>query len=195
MKRVVAISLVAIVLTWATPSAQACHHVCCAPCCVTMVEKTVTCYRPEWQERDVTCTVYKAIPREVVEKRTCTVMVPVITPQQRTIYICKYIPREVEREVTCCRMVPVCVTDPCTACTYTTCKPEYYTQKVRTCVMEAAHEARQVTVNVCSYRPEERTFECRRIVCEYQPQTVTCKQRYCVMVPYTAKVMVPAGCP
>src|SRR5262245_6221268 len=103
MKRLAAIALVGAVLALATPSARACYPVCCAPCvtpcCVQYVEKTVTCYRPEWKTRDVVCTVMRPVPREVTEKYTCTVLVPEWKDEKRTICICKYIPKEVEREV------------------------------------------------------------------------------------------------
>src|SRR5262249_2692255 len=165
MKRLVAIGLVVVVLTLAAPPARA-SGVCCAPTCINWVEKTITCYRPEWHEREVTCTVTRVIPHVVVENRTCTVMVPFFTPQTRTIYVCRYVPREIEREVVSCRMVPVCCTDPCTGCSYTSCKPEYVTHRVKSCVMEAVPEQREITVNVCSYRPEERTFPVHRVVCE-----------------------------
>jgi hypothetical protein len=199
MKRLAAIALVGAALALATPSARACHPACCAPCvvpcCVQFVEKTVTCYRPEWKTRDVVCTVMRPVPREVVEKYNCTVMVPEWKDEKRTIYICNYVPKEEVREVTCCRMVPVCVTDPCTGCTYTSCKPECYTQKVKCCVLVPASEKRDVVVKVCTYRPEQRTVECRRVVCDYKPEQVTYKQCYCEMVPYQAKVMVPVCCP
>lgn len=178
----------------ATSSAQASHG-CCTPCNVTWVERTVTCYRPEWQEREVSCTVMRPIPHEVVEKRTCTVMVPVWNDQKCVVHSCRYVPREVEQEVTRCRMVPVSCTDPCTGCTYTTCRPEYTTERVKCTVMDRVVEPKEIVVKVCSFKPEERTFEYRRIVCDYKRETVTYMQRHCVMVPYEAKVMVPVCCP
>ncbi|HXG13397.1 MAG TPA: hypothetical protein VNK04_26805 [Gemmataceae bacterium] len=194
MKKLTAIGLTTVVMALAGPAVRA-GHVCCTPCCISWIEKTVTCYRPEWRERDVTCTITRVIPRVMVEERTCTVMIPVWTPEKRTIYVCRYVPREVEREVISCRMVPVTCTDPCTGCTYTSCRPEYVTHRVKCVVMEAVPEQREITVNVCSYRPEQRTFPVHRVVCEYRPETITYKQRYCVMVPYAAKVMVPVCCP
>jgi hypothetical protein len=196
MKKVLAIALVTVVLALAGPSARAGHGDCAAPapCNVQWVEQTVTCYRPEWKARDVTTTVMRAVPRTVVEKVTCTVMVPEWKDVKRTVTVCKYEPKEVVREVTTCRMVPVCVTDPCTGCSYTTCKPEYATRQVKCVVMQPAPEQREVTVRVCTYRPEQRPMEYRRIVCDYKPEQVTYKQWYCEMVAYPAKVMVPAPC-
>ena len=46
------------------------------------VERTVTCYRPEFRTREVPVTVYKCVPRE--EKYTYTETVPVTKAEKRT---------------------------------------------------------------------------------------------------------------
>src|SRR5262249_31541431 len=132
----VALGLVAV---WATPSqAGGCKGGgcgdCCAPCVQyqgTHVGKVVTCYKTQLREREVTCNIMRCIPREVVEERKVCVLVPEMRQEKRTITVCKAVPREVEREVTCCKMVPVACTDPCTGCTYTVCKPQCSTVKVK----------------------------------------------------------------
>lgn len=188
----------------AAPS-QACHKGGCATCapacapCVTYqvnyVEKTVTCMKPEWREKDITCTVNRCIPREVVEERKVCVLVPETRQEKRTITVCRQVPREIEVDVTCCQMVPVACTDPCTGCTVTVCKPQYVTKKVKKIVCDLVPEQREIVVNVCNYRQEERTIQCKRIVFDIQPETVVRKVRECVMVPYTTTVKVPVCVP
>jgi hypothetical protein len=53
----------------------------------------------------------------------------------------------------------------------------------------------QQTYQVCNYKPVERTYQTRRIVCEVKPEVVTRKERYCEMVPYQTKIQVPVWCP
>jgi hypothetical protein len=122
-------------------------------------------------------------------------MVPVWHEERRKITVCKCVPREIEREVCCTRMVPVCVTDPCTGCTYTCCKPETYTQKVHCTVMEQVPEQREIAYKVCTMKPETRTYETHRCVAECHPETVVHKERYCVMVPYQQKIKVAVCTP
>lgn len=190
-----AVSILTLVLTSAP--AQAWWGCCCCapPPCIQWVEQTVTCYRPQWQERDVVCTVMKPVYREEIVQQRCTVMVPVWTEQPASCIVPTYRPKVIEREVVCCRMVPVCVTDPCTGCTYTTCKPETYVQKVQCTVMECIPVRKDYTVKVCSFKPEERVYNVRRVHCDWKPEQVTYKERYCVPVAYQAKVMVPVCCP
>jgi hypothetical protein len=159
------------------------------------VERTVTCFRAEWREREVTCTVPRVTCRVEVTPQKYTALVPVWTDQKRVCTVPTLKPREVEREVTRCQLVPQTVTDPCTGCTYTVCKAVSHVHKVRCTVWDCVPEQREFTVRVCSYRPEERTRECRRLVYDCQPVTVVRKERYCVMVPYEVKVKVPVCCP
>lgn len=201
MKKLLAVALIAVALAVTTPSAQAfgrrtsapCVEV--APCNVQYVEKEVICHRLEWKSREVDCVVMKPHFHEVTDKHSCTVMVPDWKDEKRTIWICKYEPREIEREVVSCRMVQACHTDPCTGCTYTTCKPEYHKQKVKCIVMEAAHEKKEIDVKVCYYKPEVRNWETKRMVCEYKPEPAKRTEWYCEWVPHKTKVMVPVCCP
>ena len=177
-------------------TADACgRRGCCdQPCCetqVTYVDKVVTCCRPKLVEKEVQCVVNKVVCREVVEERKINVCVPVWTEQKREVTVCKMVPKEVEREVTCTRRVPVCVVDPCTGCTRTAYKCETYTQKVKCIVCEAVHEKREVVEKVCSFKTEERTVQCKRIVAECKPETVTKKVYQCVMEQYQVTVRVP----
>lgn len=183
--------LVALALPIEACGRSCCSAPCCAPCCeITYVDKVVTCYRPEWRTKDVTCTINKMVPRTVTSIHKCTIMVPEWKSEKRTVTCCKLVPREVEREVTCCRMVSATCKDPCTGCTYTCCKPETYTTKVKCTVWDTVHEKKDVVVQVCHHHAEERTFECKHIVWDCKPETVTRKVSYCQMVPYTTTVKV-----
>jgi len=173
-----------------------CQPACCAPQpCVTYVEKTVTCYRSEWREREVKCTINHVVPRTVVGSEKVTVCVPVWTEEKRSCTVYERVPREVEREVTCCHRVPVCVTDPCTGCTHTCWRTESVVQKVKCTVYECVPRKQEYTVKVCSYKQETRTVETRHVVCDIKPETVTRKVSYCVSVPYQTTVKVPVCVP
>jgi hypothetical protein len=167
---------------------------CCKPC-VTYVDKVVTCCKPEWKERDVTCTINRIVPKVVVTPVKQTICVPVWSEQKKMVTCYNQVPRQVEKEICCCRSVPVCCTDPCTGCKRTCCKTETYTQKVTCTVYDCVPVQKEVTCKVCSYKTEERTVECRRVVCECVPETVNRKERYCVMVPYQTTIKVPVCTP
>lgn len=186
-----------IALACSAVPAQAWWCCCCPPPppCITWVEKTVTCYKPTWKDRDVTCTIMKPVQHTEMVKQSCKVMVPVWSERTESCMVPTYVPRQVEREVVCCRMVPVCVTDPCTGCSYMTCKPETYTRKEVCTVMDCVPVKKEYTVKVCNYKPETKTLEVPLVRCEWQPQTITYKERYCELVPVAMKVMVPVCCP
>src|SRR5262249_45493751 len=67
----------------------------CEPMCVTYVDKVVTSYKPTTVVENVTCTVNKLVPREVVTQHTCTVMVPITVAEKRVCTIMTKVPREV----------------------------------------------------------------------------------------------------
>jgi hypothetical protein len=196
MKKLVMTGLALLVVTLTAAPARAWHG-CCPPpppCCVTWCEQTVTCYKPEYDTRDVACTVMKPIYHTDVVKQKCVVMVPVWSDQKQSCMVPTYKPKEIEQDVVRCRLVPVKFTDPCTGCVYTCCKPETYTEKVKCTIMECHWVKKEYTVKVCSWKPEEKTYDVRRVWCEWKPEKVTYKQVYCVMVPYQAKVWVPVCC-
>src|SRR5262249_39170599 len=173
-----------------------CCEASCAPAMqIQWVEKKVTCYRPQWQEGEVTCTINRPIPREVVTPVKCGVLVPERTQVKRTMVVCGAVPKEIERDVPVCRMVAECVTDPCTGCTRTVCRPVTTMQRVRCTVMQSVPEQKEITVPVCNWKPVEQTREVRRIVCDWKPETVTRKVSYCTMVPYETTVRVPVCVP
>jgi hypothetical protein len=175
-----------------------CEESCAAPAAcapapapaVTYEEREVTCYRPVWKEREVKCTVNKLVSHEEVTKQKYTVCVPVWTEKKETCTVYERVAREVEREVTCCRMVRKCEVDPCTGCTRTVCCPERVVQKVKCTVYECVPRTKEVTVKVCSYKEEQKERECRRTVCEWKPETVVRKEKYCEMEAYKTKVKV-----
>src|SRR5208337_5505306 len=71
---------------------------CCSPCgtdcCVSYVEKEVTCYRAESKQRVVPVTVTKLVSSVVEEKYKYTEMVPVYIPEKRTESFWTCVPRE-----------------------------------------------------------------------------------------------------
>ena len=201
MKKLCAFGLAAVLLGALAQTADACHRDCggCAPACapapcqvqVTYVDKVVTCYRPKLVETEVKCIVNKVVCREVVEERKVCVNVPVWSERKCEVTVCRMVPEEVVRNVTCVKRVPVCVTDPCTGCTYTTYKCETVTQQVKQIVCKPVYEKKEVVQRVCSFKQEERTVQCRRIVAECHPEEVTRKVCRCVMEAYQTTVKVP----
>jgi len=160
-----------------------------------MVEQTVTCFKPEMRDREVTFTVFRPIPREVQREYKTTVMVPVYRDEKQTRLVPSYVPREVEREVAYCQMVPTTCIDPCTGCPVTVCKPQTVVQKYKMTVYDCVPKSVEVTVRVCSYKSEERTWRTKCFEYDFKEEKITRKQYYCVMVPYQSKVAVPVVCP
>jgi hypothetical protein len=179
---------------------ECCQSVCQTPCPPQWVERTVTCFRPEWREREVKCTVNRVIPRQVMTQQKCVVMVPTWHEEKRMITVFKYVPRTTEREVVTCHKVRVCepsCDDGCGRCCRPRCHREWVQEvcKVPCTVWTCVPEQREVVASVCSYVPQEQTYQVCRIVCEVKPETIVHKECFCVMVPYQVKVKVPACCP
>jgi hypothetical protein len=172
-----------------------CTSYCPPPVCVTYVEKEVTCFRPVVREREVPCVVNRPVFHTETVKQTCTILVPEYHNEKRVVTYFRSVPREIECEALRCRAIPVTVCDPCTGCQYTTCRYETYVEKVKRTVLECVPEPREITVRVCSYRPQEMTYDVRRVVCEWKTETVVRKQYYCEMVPYQTTVRVPVCVP
>src|SRR5690242_17675122 len=87
---------------------------CCPPPCdtcasvsVSWVDQAVTCYRTEWRERDVPCTVVRPVYHQVVTPYTYTVMVPEYHNERRVCTVYTSVPHQVTNNVTYCRVVPV----------------------------------------------------------------------------------------
>src|SRR5262249_5905189 len=160
---------------------------CAAPCEVAvpappkMVERTITRYRPEWKEQEVTVNVCKMVPRE--EKFTYAVMVPVtkqenrkvttyqrvsreveyqytvLVPrpyqEKRVVNYCEYETKIVKQTVPVCRTVCVPVVDECGNCCYTR---QTVTENVEVarCVRTPIYKTREVMVNLMKCETEAR---------------------------------------
>src|SRR5689334_10757790 len=66
----------------------------CAPACapapqIQWVDKVVTCYRPVMKEKQIECTIARAVPREVVTPLTRTYMVAETKMVEKTIAVCR----------------------------------------------------------------------------------------------------------
>jgi len=206
MKKLTLVGLLAAALALTAVPAQA-HGLrrgCdsgCAPACapaptqVVWEDREVTVNEVQWKEREVTVDVCRFVPREVVEKHSCTIMVPEFTPQKRMITVVTREPRESVREVRRCVSVPVCVVDPCTGCTRTCCQKQTIVEQVPCTVWVCIPKQREVTVQVCSYRPEVKNYETRRIVCDKVVTPEKRKEKYCVVVPVKKKVKVAVCVP
>jgi hypothetical protein len=200
MKMIASVLTLAGLALVAAP-AQACHWchtsfscaraaVCCAPAPVTYVDKVVTCYKPEWKEREIKVVVNKVVKKEVVETVKCTVMEPEYKDVKRIDTVYKRVAHEVEKEVTKCHRVKECCVDECGRC-YTVRYWEPVTTKVKCVVYDRVPEKIERTVKVCTYKPVEKSYDVKRIVCELKPETVVRKEKYCEMVSYQKTIKVP----
>jgi hypothetical protein len=172
----------------ATPAAA-------APACVAYEEKTMTCYKPEFHEREEKCVEDKVVLTPHVTTEKYTVLIPTFKEGKHVCTVTTHVPHDTFHEETRCRLVPQCITDPCTGCTVTVCRPEIHVETVRCTTWDYVPVQKEVTEQVCvGCRPEERTRECVTVTCEHHPETVVKKVNYCIMVPYKVKVKVPV-CP
>src|SRR5262249_49796893 len=110
-------------------------------------------------------------------------------------YVCRPVTSVVSRPVVRCRMVPHTCVDPCTGCTYTTCRPETYVENVPCTVVNYVQERQpyEVTVNrptpvkemvdvqVCRYVSKKRDIEYQ--VCQYVPRKRDVTYQVCQYVP------------
>jgi len=200
MKKLTLFGLAALGLAvLAVPVQARGHHAgyCCETYCCAIVweDREVTAYKAEWHERDVTINVCRSVPHDVVQKHQCTVMVPEWTPQKRTITYTTYKPREVVRDVYRCVAVPVCCVDPCTGCTTCCYQTQTVVDKVTCTVYDCVPAQRDITVQVCSYKPMVKEWETHHTVCEVVTEPKVVKERYCVTVPYKTIVKVPVCVP
>jgi hypothetical protein len=162
---------------------------------VVWEDREVTAFKTEWAERDVTVNTYQSVPREVVQKHQCTVMVAEWTPQTRTVTYSTYKPRQVTGTVYRCVSVPVTCCDPCTGCTYCCYQSQTVAEPVTYTVYDCVPATKDITVQVCTYKPVVKEWETRYTVCDVKTVPKTFKERYCVTVPYKTTVKVPVCVP
>jgi hypothetical protein len=117
-------------------------------------------------------------------------MVPVWKEEKRECVTYTKVCKIIEKEVTKCRMVRTCVEDPCTGCVKRCRVPVVTTCIVPCKVWERVPEKKEFTVNVCTMKAEEKTIQQTRVICEWKPETITRKEKYCVMVPYETTIKV-----
>jgi len=96
---------------------------------------------------------YNTVTKQVPYKYN--VQVPVVTQEKRVVteYVC--VPQEVVSNVTVYRRIPVPVVD-CCGCCRMTCQTVTEVVPVRSVVMQRVAQNREIMVNVCNYRTEER---------------------------------------
>jgi hypothetical protein len=168
----------------------------CAPPPVAFEEKVVTCYKPEWREREEVCCTEKVVLHSHTTPQKYTVKIPVFTDQTRVCTVLTRVAHETVRQETCTRTVPVCVKDPCTGCTRTEYRTETYVKPVKCTVWESVPVQKAVTEKVCTgWKTEERTRDCVSISVERRPATETKKVPYFVMVPHQVTIKVPVPVP
>src|SRR4051794_557340 len=175
---------------------DACGPAPCAPPPVAFEEKVVTCYKPEWRQREEVCHTEKVVLHTHTTPEKYTVKIPVFTDQTRVCTVLTRVPHETVHEETCTRTVPVCVKDPCSGCTHTEYKTETYVKPVKRTVWETVPVQKAVTEKVCtSWTTEVRTRECVSISVERRPTTEVKKVPYFVMVPHQVTIKVPISPP
>jgi hypothetical protein len=149
---------------------------------VTIPEKqTVTTYKCVAREVPYTYTVHAQVvtpeTRSVTTYETATrqvpftytVKVPVVTAEKRivTTYLC--IPEEICKEVPVHKLAFVKESDPCTGHHHTRLRHVTTVKSVKSVVVHKVPQTKEIIVNVCSYRTEERTGV--KTICEKVPVT------------------------
>lgn len=167
---------------------------CCPPVCAPYVCQPVTCYRRQLCFVPVERVVCKPVCREVIVHEKCTVLVPKVYEESRTITCLKPVPHVVEKDVTRCKQVPITLTDSCGR-PYHAFKTETYTERVAVTEIKHEIEKKDVIAKVIKYEPEVRDVARKQIVREMVPTTVTRNRLAFVPVPYTTTVRVPAYSP
>jgi len=170
---------------------------CCqpVPTCVKWCEKTVTCYRQEWHTKQVPTTLWRKQQRiiEVPCRYTVHVPRPVMEKQCEVYY--KQVLKPVCFEVAKTKSVPYTEKDPCTGCCKTCYKMVCYTEKVCSTVSHVVPEIRECLVEVNHFIPQDHDYTSRHHVTIDHPETILHTVRYCVMIPYEKKVLVPVHVP
>ena len=175
-----------------TPTAAADWPCCCPiPIIVGYEMRPVICYRPEWREEQVPCTIDRVNwRREVTQVQTTALVAREFDERVRTAYYVP-VPREVERQVPYCVMAPVMMFDPCTCCCFVTYCPQWTVARVRCVEYDYRREEREAIVRVCRWVPEPQLVDHVRWIPEVTREPSFTVRRYCVMVPYQSAVCVP----
>jgi hypothetical protein len=140
------------------------------------VKKTITVYVEKWEDKEITCKVGTMVPHTVAVPHECNIQVPHYTDEQRTVTCYEHQTREVPCDITVCRRVPVCVQD-CCGCSHTCWQTVQEVQHVTRCVHECVPVQKTITVHVCNYTTEKKTWttQCTTYTCEYSDVKRTVK--------------------
>ncbi|MBY0525385.1 MAG: hypothetical protein K2R98_18400 [Gemmataceae bacterium] len=169
--------------------------------CVTkQVPFTYTVQVPVVVPEKRIATTYQCVAREV--PFTYSVKVPVVIPEKRTITTFVSVPEEICKQVEVRKLAWVSIEDPCTGCSKKKLKHVSYSKPVKTVVWHKVPQTKEVIVNVCSYRFEERTGtklvhekvaraqEITVNVCSYKPEERTGSRTVVEKVPVTQEITV-----
>jgi hypothetical protein len=177
---------------WAWDCLKAtCPAIGCPPPAITWEEKTITCYKPVLKPRDVEFQITEPVLRpEIIDKK---ILVPKLDWSEHKIPYCepKLVPREGLRDVICWRMETQVVTDQCTGCTRTICKPIREMKRVKVIVLDLVTEPKEMAVRTACLQTKEQTIQVRRFVLECKPVTVTRRVYDLELVPFEIKIRVP----
>lgn len=182
-----------------------CQPQCCPAPAPTCVEKTITCYRTEWVEKQVTTMETRCVTREVCEDKIVYEGVPEYKTQKRTIYVYKPEVKEIERDVTIAIYAEGCKKPCATGCSggcgcgyvcdaCTKCEPAYKTVRIKQCICVDASVPKEIEEVVCTTKIVEKKVQVKKCITEQVQVPVTKCVRECVKVPYTVTVKVPVCC-
>jgi hypothetical protein len=112
-------------------------------------------------------TTYETVARQV--PFTYTVKVPVVTAEKKLVTTYVSIPEEICKEVPVHKLAFVKEVDECSGHHHTRLRHVTTLKTVKSVVVHKVPETKEVIVNICSYRTEERTAT--KTICEKVPVT------------------------
>jgi hypothetical protein len=161
---------------------------------VVYVEQTITAYRTEVRERDVTLTVLNPVVSNVKPVKRC-VLAPIWSDEIDVRTIPMPVVRKEVHLVPVCRWESECVTDPHTGCTYTMAHPVTEMKPVTSTHIDTVPFRHESLREVVSMVEKEEDYQPPGVILEYKQEQVKVKQRYLVTVPYQKKIKVPVYVP
>jgi hypothetical protein len=175
---------------------------CTGPACevpaqkvqVTYVEQTITAYRTEVREREVTLMQTTIVTEDVPIEERCVLM-PLWSDEIQTRTVPMPVARKEVRLVPVCHWVSECVTDPKTGCTYTMCHQVTELKPVTSTHVETVPIRMDSLKEVVSMVEEIEKYQPPGVILKYEVKPVKVKQHYLVTVPYKRTIKVPVYIP
>jgi hypothetical protein len=175
---------------------------CAGPACavpaqkvqVAYVEQTITVYRTEVREREVTLMQTTIDVQDVKPEKRC-VMMPLWSNEIQVRTVPMPVVRKEVHLVPDCHWVSECVTDPHTGCTYTMAHQVTELKPVTSTIVETVLKRFDSLRDVVSMVETDVDYQPPGVILTYKEEPVKVKQQYLVTVPVKKKIKVPVYIP